>query len=720
MALFIFWRDRAAKGRPAEQLHPLLRAEAHLLPDHVATGHQPDAAGGWHFAAYATRTHFYAPEAQLWQQAGQGACAIHGLIWRSVDGRPVLLDAAAVAALLDRPGAELPADVMGEYAVARLHPDGTLDAFSDRAGLHQLFHGAQGQAVLANRAGLVATLLDDWTSDPAGLRWLPAIGYRVGTATAYRAVAQLGQERRIGIGPAGTAITAMADPVIRFDGPRGFSAALDPLFDEGIVQAQAAIRLGIPADGAIDLPITGGKDSRVVLALCLAAGLRDRLRLFTRGYEGHPDVVAGAGVAAALGLPHRREPPHGSDEPAHWSRERFFARLMAQTWQSDGMVGGWDLILGDRLGTGTLITGHMGEVLKAYSKKPLPPGPLDPVAMVRLQAPFDPMGLLRSDARAAMEAQLRAQMDEARAAGAAEADLPDIFYYRNRLPNWLGAIRAIKSFERQPVVPLGAPALLRLAFRLTPEERKRELLHHAIVRRCAPELLAPPFAMQGWDPALGEEVPRSPPILPGAGAPPTFGNWQFSINHNPGIRAALAAEALARDDLTLWQTIDRAALIDRLRHRRLDYFDGIGMLGLVVAMFQERAMIRPVRLGAPEPAVVPGRPAPTLPKPVDPPAVEGHLDAVRPVDGAVMFDGWAHARDWPAVQIAIEARAGERSLAIAVAANERPDLVPHGFGDGRHGFSLAVPADRLGDGDVEVAIGPFDGGAAIARTVVTR
>jgi hypothetical protein len=101
----------------------------------------------------------------------------------------------------------------------------------------------------------------------------------------------------------------------------------------------------------------------------------------------------------------------------------------------------------------------MGEVLKAYSKKPLPPGPLDPVAMVRLQAPFDPMGLLRPDARAAMEAQLAAQMAEARAAGAAEADLPDIFYYRNRLPNWLGAIRAIKSFERQPVVPLGAPAL---------------------------------------------------------------------------------------------------------------------------------------------------------------------------------------------------------------------------------------------------------------------
>lgn len=720
MALFIFWRDHAAKGRPADRLHPLLRAEAHLLPDHIVTGHQFDPAGDWHFAAYATRTHFYPAETQVWQGAGQGACIIHGLIWRSVGGRPVLLDARAVAALLDRPGSELPADVTGEYAVARLHADGSLDAFSDRAGLHQLFHGAGGEAVVANRAGLVATLLDDWAPDPAGLRWLAAIGYRVGTATAYRAVRQLGQDRRIAFGAGGMAIEALSDPVIRFDGPRGFSTALDPQLDEGIAQAQAAILLGIPADGPIDLPITGGKDSRVILALCLATGLRDRLRLFTRGYDGHPDVIAGAGVAAALGLPHRREAPHGSDEAAHWGRERFFDKLMAQTWQSDGMVGGWDLILGERLGTETLITGHMGEVLKAYSKKPLPPGPLDPVAMVRLQAPFDPMGLLWPEARAEMTAQLAEQMEDARAAGAVEADLPDLFYYRNRLPNWLGAIRAIKSFERQPVVPLGAPALLRLAFRLTPEERKRELLHYEIVRRCAPELLAPAFAMQSWDPALGEDVPRTAPILPGAGAPPTFGNWQFSINHNPAIRAALAAEAMADDALTLWRTIDRDALIDRLHHRRLDYFDGISMLGLVVAMFHERTMIRPMRLGAPAPAPVSGRPAPAVPLPVSTPIVVGHLDASRREDGVVAFGGWAHAPDWPAVQVAMEARADGRSLAIGVAGGDRPDLVPHGIGDGRHGFTITVPLDRLDEQETQVTIGPFDGDMVIAHVTVAR
>ena len=81
--------------------------------------------------------------------------------------------------------------------------------------------------------------------------------------------------------------------------------------------------------------------------------------------------------------------------------------------------------------------------------------------------------------------------------GAAESDLPDLFYYRNRVPNWLGAIRGIKSFERQPVVPLGVPALLRLAFRLTAEERRTELLHYLIIRRCAPELLPFPLSWKG-------------------------------------------------------------------------------------------------------------------------------------------------------------------------------------------------------------------------------
>ncbi|MET0376654.1 MAG: hypothetical protein ABW128_20670 [Rhizorhabdus sp.] len=721
MALFVFWGEIGAGSRTAERLDAPLFDESHLVPEIASRGCFDTPVGKWHFRSFATSTHFYTPDRQLWQAPDAGACIIHGLLWRITADGPRLLDAHDVAALLNRPGATLPEDVAGEYAIARLYADGTLTAFSDRAGLHQIFHGPAGSRVVANRAGLVAAVLDDRTPDPVGLSWLAAIGYRVGTATSYRAVTQLAQEHRLSIGTDGQLVLPPASPMIAFAGERGYSSRLDPLLDEGIAQAQAAIRLGIGADGPIDLPITGGKDSRVILALCLAAGLRDRLSLFTRGYAGHPDVIAGAGIAAAIGLPHRREAPHGSDEPAHWTRARFFEKLTAQAWQSDGMVGGWDLILGERLAAETLITGHMGEVLKAYSKKPLPEGRLDPVAMVRLQAPFDPLDLLLPKARARLCGQLHQQMEQAREEGACEADLPDIFYYRNRIPNWLGAIRAIKSFERQPVVPLGAPALLRLAFRLTPEERKAELLHYKIIERCAPELLALPFAMQRWDARLDGAAPTDP-VMPGPDAPPVFGNWQFSLNHNPAIRAALAAEIEARPDLTLWQEIDRAALLDRLRNRRLDYFDGISMLGLVVAMFHESGLIRPVKIGA---IGLSADARPVMPCADSPPVmIEGHLDAVRTEGDAVIFDGWTHARAFPAAQIAIEARLGDISLGITVADGHRPDLVAHGMGDGRHGFSLAIPRDRLraaagGAPQVDLVIAPFDSDHVIATPVVT-
>ena len=197
----------------------------------------------------------------------------------------------------------------------------------------------------------------------------------------------------------------------------------------------------------------------------------------------------------------------GSDLPADLGPQAFLARLRMIAFQTDGGMGGWDNVAGGEIGRGTIVSGHFGEVLKAYAKRP-PDGLLDPAAMVRLQAPFDPMEVLRPDARTRLVAALGRQMDEARAAGAEEADLPDLFYWRNRVPNWLGGIRGVKSFERQPVLPLGVPALMRLAFRMTAAERKAELAHYKLIEAAAPELIDLPFAHQSWHPSLGAPAAR--------------------------------------------------------------------------------------------------------------------------------------------------------------------------------------------------------------------
>jgi hypothetical protein len=602
MALFALWRDRPADRRPTAVVHDGLTLAAHVDPALRIVRTIETTSGRWHLSAFSTRTRFLAAEAQVDVDPARGTCVIHGLIWRTDAADPRPLDAAAVSALLPSPDASLPDGLAGEYAVAKLHPCGTLVAFGDPAGLQQLFHRADHADMVANRASFLAVLANDNAVDAEAGLWAATIGYRVGTATGWANVRQLAADRML----AGARLLPRPSPIGVRPGPRGFPQGGAALLGRGIEQAIAAVRLATAGDDAVDLPITGGKDSRAVLAICLAAGLGERLRLFTRGFADHPDVVAGRAVAVAAGLPHERVPPLGSDIPPDWPLDLFHANMARLAFQTDGGMGGWDLVSGSTIGADTLITGHMGELLKAYAKRP-PPAALDPVALVKLQAPFDPLGIVREAARDRMAAALADQLAGDRARHAREGDLPDLFYLHNRVPNWLGGIRAIKSFERQPVLPLGVPALTALAFLLTPEERQAELAHFELLASTASTLLAPPFAHQRWDTAL-PGAPQTAPVIAPAERP-LFGNWQYSLNTRPEIRGHLA-DLFAHTDLALWDDIDRACVIDRLHHHRIDYFDGISLLGLTVAVYHGAGLLLTERLVEPSGPRVPVRTPP--------------------------------------------------------------------------------------------------------------
>ena len=722
MALFACWHEEAVRFGPPSLLHAQLLAEAHVVPDRTFAQKLTTATGVWHLAAFATHTHFYTADQQVWCNDDGEACVIHGLIWRQQAGRPRLLDAAEVAALLDCPGQMLPDDVAGEYVVARLHACGTVTAFSDANGLHQFFHRTDRDGMIASRAAFLALLAEDWTPAPESGLWLSAIGYRVGCASGWRNVRQL--SGGLVLERASKRMIAPSRRLPPFSGPRGFdTAGTESLLERGLEEARAATLLGA-GDGFIDLPITGGKDSRAVLALCLAAGLRDRIHLFTRGPDGHPDVEVGRLIAQRLGVPHRREGPPGIRARTDWDADLLRTSLARLAYQTDGAMGGWDLIAGTATGTGTTMTGHMGEVLKAYAKAQDGDGALDPVTMIRSQGPFDPLDLLRPEARAAMIDEVAGQMAVARSQGATEADLPDLFYLRNRVPNWLGGIRSIKSFEQQPIMPLGVPGLQALAFRLTARERQQERLHFEIVRRLAPELLDLPFAHQSWDAAL-PDAPRIAPLLAPPGLP-LFGNWQHSINHMPRLRAWLT-DLFRSTDVALWDSLDRDRLIDRLRDTRFDYFGLIGLLGLTAAVFHAAGMVQPDKLGA---KAVPQEPdalrRPVAPPPPTTPATDctplsGHLDLVTGAasssapgrltlegDGAVSLQGWLFLPEWPGATPAIRAHVGDRTIATASANTFRPDLLAAGIGHGAYGFALTFDAVDVHPGDI-IEISGVDG-----------
>jgi len=672
MALFAIWHDESGLAEPR---HAALLDAAHIVPERVTATAIDTPRGRWQLAVFACDSHFYPADAQVWIDPAGGACVIHGLIWRTSNGE--LLDARSVAAMLDRPGAHLPDDVAGEYAVARLHASGMLEAFGDPAGLYQLFHPSDGTSILANRAAFVALLSGQGEPDRLSALWLGTIGYRIGQESGWAGVRQLGQNERFSADPMGS---QQIRAPFRLPAARGFARGGAALLEQGLEQAKAAIRLAA-GDGPLDLPITGGKDSRVVLAIALAAGFGDRLTLFTRGYAGHPDVLVGQAIAERLGLSHRREPPLGSDMPADIGPRAFLTLLRTIAFQGDGGMGGWDNVSGHQIGQETLISGHLGEVLKAYAKRQ-PDGPLDPAAMVRLQGPFDPLEALHPSARQRLVDTLGEQMNEASEAGAEEADLPDLFYWRNRVPNWLGGIRGIKAFERQPVLPLGVPALMQLAFLMTAAERKAELAHYKLIKAAAPELIDLPFAHQSWDPSLG--APAVAPILAAAGSP-LFGSWQWSVNRMPGVRAAIA-ELFASAEIPLWEDVDRARLIDALHQRRFDVFELMSLLGFAVAVIHQSGQALPVKLG--------GAKATAIEEPT-PPSIVGHVDAVSVEAGEVKVNGWAHAPEWPGAGVAVEVRIDGQSAVVAAADQHRPDLAAAGIGDGRHAFAIQFDAALL-------------------------
>jgi hypothetical protein len=296
-------------------------------------------------------------------------------------------------------------------------------------------------------------------------------------------------------------------------------------------------------------------------------------------------------VAAAIGRPHRREDPVQTGGSARWSADRLVEALARLAYQTDGGMGGWDLVTGRHVGRDTQVTGHMGELLRAYAKH-VAPTDGDPVALVRAQGPFDPLDILRPAARRRLVATLEEELESLSAGEADPQALPDLFYLRHRVPNWLGGVRAVKSFERQPLSPLGVRALTTLAFRMTAEERRQELAHYRIVERGAPALLALPFAHQRWDEGL-PGAPRVAPLLAPADMP-LFGSWQFAINE-PDVRARLAS--LFSTPLALWDWIDRVAVLRHLRETRFDTFAAISLLGLTVSVLHGAGLTRADRSG---------------------------------------------------------------------------------------------------------------------------
>ena len=396
-------------------------------------------------------------------------------------------------------------DLSGAFCVGSIDPHEGLVGCSSFDNIHPIYYiDVNGFCAISNRATALARLVDS-EPDPRALCWLVAASNLFGPPTAFKGV------HKVGTGEAVTAEVGSMRLVRRSipgdvwpepdtPGRANLSARdWDRLTERLVADVRAACETG---EDRIDLAITGGKDSRLVLGLALAAGVLDRTRIFTRGLPSWGDSTFAMEVCRRIGATHQLEVPKnvgGRVKTRPWSSMRVHVS------RYEGIVCPWDGPGPANLpGRSVSLEGVGGELYRGSGghakqfKRFLPDTvPSMQKAFVDYHQRFDPVGLLRPQVAEEMKAWLFDWVRDT--ARLVRLDtLPERFFIDYRVGHWNGPLNQNLP-GRVRVSALLDLACARAILELAPEVRATEKFHYEIMRRVAPALLHVPFYQDRWN-----------------------------------------------------------------------------------------------------------------------------------------------------------------------------------------------------------------------------
>lgn len=307
-------------------------------------------------------------------------CPTTGGLWTSPGGIPPFALRTEVA--LD----QLQRLATGVAALAAVDADGSAVVAVDPMGLAHLFIGESGDLIaVSTRPEVVADVISsgaDPELDPFGVGWLAYSRYRVGDVTGFAGVrlARPGTVVRVTLdGP------TVSDPVARpwYSAETASRTAAEAISDRLTASViQFAER---PAETHY-LDLTGGKDSRVLLAVALRARLAES---FTMRTVGPPDLSDGQ-IAAEIGLRHVVE----FDPPGH--EMSYAERAHASIIATAGSNSLWDLLTPEPREPKVRLSGFGGEFIKSWVQPDRQPTSTD-AATARLLKRFNRLGLVRPE-----------------------------------------------------------------------------------------------------------------------------------------------------------------------------------------------------------------------------------------------------------------------------------------------------------------------------------
>ena len=413
-------------------------------------------------------------------------------------------------------------DLAGVYVAVSLPRRGRAVVAPDPLGFGLVYWG-QGRdiVVISSRAELAAGLLatDCGVSeerDVLAAGWLVFTSRSIGFRTGFKHVSVTAPGEILEIGPQGHVWSCR--PVRPSWKVRPLSTVLA---EEALLEARAemvtAIRTAIDSRaGPTCAGLTGGKDSRLILALLLAEGLAGDVEFQTLGAADLPDVMIATRIAEDFGLRHVVNPV--DSEASEWTRLLGMAvqdagysglssreiNLRIAASMSSGARNVGDPTARRPFGDRVLINGMCGETLRATWPFSARCRTKSEAATIGNVLKFGTLGILRPDALDYYRAEMHKLMfDDCRSSDSA-GDIIDEFYMRHWFRRWFGDSQEFDFQHR--IFPLYSMAALRLAFGIGAENRHADWIHYELMRRSCEPLVNEPFASGSWHSEAGREL----------------------------------------------------------------------------------------------------------------------------------------------------------------------------------------------------------------------
>jgi Asparagine synthase len=450
--------------------------------------------------------------------------------WRSADGRATLLHWGAPAGVHEA----LSPDVSGAGAPAASHagtiwagaPGGDGPAVHARTSVTRVdpvyLAEVPGAVVVADRAAWAAWAVSRLDAhDPLHLCALLGPGFPLGSVTPFTGVAAVagsttlrllnGSVTRV----RGGAAAADAGAAGRGTGSAGSGGQAGPGHRGGPAPvaaprlagardvAEALVAAVVPlrdAGSPVELSLTGGKDSRLIAAALVKAGVPVVAR--THGFADHPDVVVAAEIARRLGIEHVVRTP-----AAPGQRVDVLGRIRATVLVADGMLSAFENVGRPDPAASPALTagGHGGELLRGgYAETAGRAGSsaglravLSPARRAARSAELlrrlttKHLGLVRRGPAAAYAASL-APWTVSLARHPLQA--LDDFYLVNRAGRWSAAARQAYLLRERLAQPLFDDRVVRAARTVALADRVSGALSAAVLAELSPDLVDVPLA----------------------------------------------------------------------------------------------------------------------------------------------------------------------------------------------------------------------------------